>query len=99
MQVDGLVGCAILWLVALRTMSIYRDKVLEKLLAGKRLWSASESPGGDPDLFMVAVVEPLRQLCEEGVIDNPHEHQGSYRGRRLVDQVRITGDLRSPAGD
>ena len=49
-------------------MSVFKDSLWQKILHGKSEWSVAERTREECDLFEVQVVEPLRQLRDDGRI-------------------------------
>jgi hypothetical protein len=49
-------------------MSVFKDSRWQEILDGKREWSVAERTLEACDLFEVQVVDPLRQLRDEGRI-------------------------------
>jgi DNA-binding transcriptional regulator YhcF (GntR family) len=73
--------------------SPYRRSVLERILEdNKRLWSIAEF-GGDADLFLSRVVEPLRELKREGVIVTLSEIVATIGGKVMVIGVEVIGPI------
>ena len=55
-------------MVSICGMSVFKDSLWQKILHGKSAWSVAEHTPEACDLFEVQVVEPLRQLRDEGRI-------------------------------
>jgi len=49
-------------------MSVFKDSCWQEILDGKREWCVAERTPAACDLFEVQVVDPLRQLRDEGRI-------------------------------
>jgi hypothetical protein len=74
-------------------MSIFKDKIWQEILDGKKSWTVSEKTSQACDLFEVQVVSPLRTLRDEGRIridEIKAPMPSSYR----VYHVRLLGILR-----
>jgi hypothetical protein len=67
----------------------YRQQILAEIREGKRSWSYA--PSGDYDVFRTRVVEPLRQLKYEGVIQALSEVESPANARTRVIAVHIIG--------
>ena len=79
--------------------SPYRRNILERILEdNKRMWSIAEV-GGDADLFLNRVVEPLRELKGEGVIAILSEITATISGKVIVTGVEIIGPINDPRQD
>lgn len=71
----------------------YRHNVLDRLLEdNKRIWSIAEF-GGDADLFLQRVVQPLRELKRESVIATLSEIRAQIGGKVVVTGVEIIGPI------
>jgi len=66
-----------------------RPQILAEIRDGKRSWSYA--PGGDYEVFRTQVVEPLRQLKYDGVIQALSEIESRDNGRTRVIAVGIIG--------
>ena len=69
--------------------SSYRQQILAEIRAGKRSWSYA--PSGDYDVFRTQVIESLRQLKYEGVIQALSEVESRPNGATRVIAVHIIG--------
>jgi hypothetical protein len=69
--------------------SSYRQQILAEIREGKRSWSYA--PGGDYDVFRTQVIEPLRQLKYDGVIQALSEVESRENGMTRVIAVHIIG--------
>jgi hypothetical protein len=69
--------------------SSYRQQILAEIRDGKRSWSYS--PSGNYDVFRTQVVEPLRQLKYDGVIQALSEIESRENGTTQVIAVHIIG--------
>ena len=70
-----------------------RYHVLERLLEdNKRIWSIAEF-GGDPDLFLSRVIEPLRELKREGMITTLSEITATINGKVVVTGAEVIGPI------
>jgi hypothetical protein len=67
----------------------YRHYIVTEIRDGKRTWSYA--PGGDYDVFRTQVVEPLRQLKYDGVIQALSEVESRANGTTRVIAVHIIG--------
>jgi hypothetical protein len=66
-----------------------RQQILAEIRDGKRSWWYA--PGGDYDVFRTQVVEPLRQLKYDGVIQALSEVESRGNGTTRVIAVHIIG--------
>jgi hypothetical protein len=71
--------------------SSYRQQILAEIRAGKRSWSYALS--GHYDVFRTQIVEPLRQLKYEGVIQALSELESPGNGTTRVVAVHIIGTV------
>jgi hypothetical protein len=71
--------------------SSYRQQILAEIRDGKRSWSYALT--GNYEVFRTHVVEPLRQLKYDGVIQALSEAESSVDGRTLVIAVHIIGTV------
>ena len=71
--------------------SSYRQQILAEIRAGKRSWSYA--PTGDYDVFRTQVIEPLRQLKYDGVIQALSEVESRENGTTRVVTVHIIGAI------
>jgi hypothetical protein len=69
--------------------SSYRQQILTEIRHGKRSWSFA--PSGNYDVFRAQVVEPLRQLKYDGVIQALSEVESRENGTTRVIEVHIIG--------
>ncbi|HSP44903.1 MAG TPA: hypothetical protein VLO30_02825 [Chthoniobacterales bacterium] len=69
--------------------SFYRQQILAEIRDGKRSWSYPQS--GDYDVFRAQVVEPLRQLKYDGLIQALSELESPVDGTPRVIAVHIIG--------
>ena len=69
--------------------SSYRQQILAEIREGKRSWSFA--PSGDYDVFRAQIVEPLRQLKYDGVIQALSEVESRENGATRVIAVHIIG--------
>ena len=67
----------------------YREQILAEIHDGKRSWSYA--PSGDYEVFRTQVVEPLRQLKYDGVIQALSEVESPVNESTRVTTVRIIG--------
>lgn len=67
-----------------------RAKILAEIRHGKRSWSHVET-AGDFDAFRARVVEPLRQLKYDGIIQALSEVESSIGGKMVITNVSIIG--------
>jgi hypothetical protein len=67
----------------------YRQQILAEIRDGKRSWSYA--PGGDYGVFRTQVIEPLRQLKYDGVIQALSETESRANGTPRVIAVHIIG--------
>jgi hypothetical protein len=67
----------------------YRQQILAEIRAGKRSWSYA--PSGNYDVFRTQVVEPLRQLKYDGVIQALSEVESRGNGATRVVALHIIG--------
>jgi len=74
-------------------MSVFKHKVWNQILDGKRSWSVREHENEDVNLFEVEVVTPLRELRDEGRIDT-EEVKAPSPGQYRVKAVLIKEVLR-----
>ncbi|HVF70491.1 MAG TPA: hypothetical protein VM940_02685 [Chthoniobacterales bacterium] len=68
-----------------------RHHILTELRNGKRAWSYA--PGGDYQGFRRQVVEPLRQLKYDGVIQALSEVESPGNGTTRVIAVHVIGEI------
>jgi hypothetical protein len=66
-----------------------RQQILAEIRNGKRSWSYA--PSGDYDIFRSQVIEPLRQLKYDGVIQALSEIESRANGTTRVIAVHIIG--------
>jgi hypothetical protein len=66
-----------------------RQQILAEIRNGKRSWSYA--PSGDYDVFRSQVIEPLRQLKYDGVIQALSEIESRANGTTRVIAVHIIG--------
>jgi hypothetical protein len=71
--------------------SSYRQQILAEIRGGKRSWLYP--PSGDYDVFRTQVVEPLRQLKYDGVIQALSEVESRVNGTTRVIAVHIIGTV------
>ena len=69
--------------------SSYRQQILAEIREGKRSWSYAAS--GDYEVFRTQVVESLRQLKYDGVIQALSEIESRENGLTRVVAVHIIG--------
>ena len=69
--------------------SSYRQRILAEIRDGKRSWSYA--PSGDYDVFRTQVIESLRQLKYDGVIQALSEVESRANGATRVIAVHIIG--------
>jgi hypothetical protein len=69
--------------------SSYQQQILAEIRDGKRSWSCA--PSGDYDIFRTQVVEPLRQLKYDGVIQALSEVESRENGMTRIIAVHIIG--------
>jgi hypothetical protein len=77
--------------------SSYRQQILAEIRKGKRSWSYV--PSGDYDVFRTQVIEPLRQLKYDGIIQALSEVETPVNSTARVIAVHIIGPVdpgRSP---
>jgi hypothetical protein len=67
----------------------YQKQILAEIRDGKRSWSYA--PSGDYEVFRTQVVEPLRQLKYDGVIQALSEIESRDNGLTRVIAVHIIG--------
>ena len=67
----------------------YRQQILAEIREGKRSWSYA--PSGDYNVFRAQIVEPLRQLKYDGVIQALSEIESRDNGVTRVIAVHIIG--------
>ena len=75
--------------------SSYRQQILAEIRDGKRSWSYA--PTGDYDVFRTQIVEPLRQLKYDGVIQALSEIESRENGITRVIAVHIIGAMELPS--
>lgn len=68
----------------------YRRQILAEIRDGKRSWSHAEISGGF-DAFRTQVVEPLRQLKYDGIIQALSEVESLVDGTMQITAVHIIG--------
>ena len=68
----------------------YRAQILAEIRNGKRSWSRAEI-SGDFDAFRKRVVEPLRQLKYDGIIQALSEVESLVDGATQIIAVHIIG--------
>lgn len=66
-----------------------RQQILADIRGGKHSWSYA--PKGDYDIFRAQIVEPLRQLKYDGVIQALSEIESRVDGTMRVTAVLIIG--------
>jgi hypothetical protein len=71
--------------------SSYRQRILAEIRQGKRSWRYA--PSGDYDVFRAQVIEPLRQLKYDGVIQALSEVESRENGLARVIAVHIIGTV------
>jgi VCBS repeat-containing protein len=76
-------------------MTSYRQQILAEIRDGKRSWSYA--PSGDYEVFRTRVVEPLRQLKYDGVIQALSEIESRDNGTTRVIAVQIIGAVDAAA--
>ena len=69
----------------------YRQQILAEIADGKRSWSYA--PSGDYEIFRTQVVEPLRQLKYDGIIQALSEVESRENGTTRVIAVHIIGPI------
>jgi len=72
--------------------SPYQKEILAQVLDGKRSWSNAEV-NGDFDVFKTRVVDPLRELKYEGVIEELEEIRFAIDGESHIAVVEIIGAI------
>ena len=72
--------------------SSYRERILAEIRAGKYSWSCAKM-SGDIHAFRRQVVEPLRQLKYDGIIQALSEVESPVDGTTQVVAVHIIGTL------
>jgi hypothetical protein len=72
-------------------MTSYRQQILAEIRDGKRSWSYA--PSGDYEVFRTQVIEPLRQLKYDGVIQALSEIESRDNGTTRVVAVHIIGTV------
>jgi len=72
--------------------SPYQKDILAQVLDGKRNWSNAEV-NGDFDVFKTQVVDPLRELKYEGVIEELEEIRFAIDGESHIVVVEIVGAI------
>ena len=72
--------------------SPYRKQILAQVLDGKRSWSNADV-GGDFDDFKTQVVDPLRELKYEGIIETLDEIEFPIDGDLHICGVEIIGAI------
>jgi hypothetical protein len=70
----------------------HRAKILAEIRNGKRSWSQAEI-GADFDAFRIRVVEPLRQLKYDGIIQALSEVESLIDGKMVITSVSIIGPV------
>jgi hypothetical protein len=73
----------------------HRTQILAEIRNGKRSWSHTESSGGF-DAFRRRVVEPLRQLKYDGMIQALSEVESFVEGKLVITGVSIIGAANLP---
>ncbi len=68
----------------------HRAQILAEIRNGKRSWSHAEGRG-DFDAFRIRVVEPLRQLKYDGIIQALSEVESFIEGKMVITGVSIIG--------
>jgi hypothetical protein len=76
--------------------SSYRQQILAEIRDGKRSWSYA--PSGEYEVFRTQVVEPLRQLKYDGVIQALSEIESRDNGMTRVIAVHIIGAVNLDRG-
>jgi hypothetical protein len=71
--------------------SSYRQQILAEIRAGRRSWSYA--PSGDYLIFRTQIVEPLRQLKYDGIIQALSEVESPVDGTTRVVTVHIIGEV------
>lgn len=61
----------------------------------RRSWNVENDADGDLDVFFSQIVLPLRQLADDGVIDELFESEFFQHGRRAVGRVVIRGAVKT----
>jgi hypothetical protein len=74
----------------------YRQQILAEIRAGKRSWSYTAS--GDYHVFRTQVVEPLRQLKYDGVIQALSEVESRGNGGTRIVALHIIGAVNVEGG-
>jgi hypothetical protein len=74
-------------------MSVFKDSLWQEILHGKSEWSVAERSPEVCDLFEVQVVEPLRELKDEGRI-SIDEKNAPVPGRYRVVYVFVRAILK-----
>jgi hypothetical protein len=70
----------------------HRTQILAEIRNGKRSWSHAEI-GGNFEAFRIRVVEPLRQLKYDGVVQALSEVESSIDGKMVITAVSIIGPV------
>jgi hypothetical protein len=71
--------------------SSFQQQILAEIRAGRRSWLYA--PGVDYDVFHTQVVEPLRQLKYDGVIQALSEVESPGNGTNRVVAVHVIGQI------
>lgn len=72
--------------------SAYQKEILAQILDGKRSWTNAEV-NGDFDVFKTQIVDPLRELKYEGVIEELEEVRFAINGESHIAVVEIIGAI------
>jgi hypothetical protein len=72
-------------------MDLFKDKIRQEILDGRKSWSVEERTAKAYDLFEVQVVRPLRELFAEGFFEDLREIPKPLLGEPRVGQVKIFG--------
>jgi hypothetical protein len=75
-----------------RMASPYRTQILAQIRVGRRSWSHAEV-AGDCAAFRTQVVEPLRQLKYDGIVQALSEIESSREDRIHITCVTIIGGV------
>ncbi len=72
-------------------MDLFKDKIRQEILDGKKSWSVKERTTKAYDLFEVEVVRPLRELFADGFFEDLREIPKPLLGEPQIGQVKILG--------
>lgn len=76
-------------------MNTFERRIWHQIVSeGKKDWSTKDS-AGNVDRFQIEFVEPLQNFQSRGFIQI-EPHNGSYRGRLLIDKIWLRGDQSFP---